>query len=60
MTKNKDDKLANLFKYLELLTDAYFTDDPLDVKPLIKRVTFLIEMEFNESYEGEEKDANQI
>lgn len=47
-------KLEKLFKYFELLSGAYFTDDPLNVKPSIERVLFLIEMEFNKSFEEEE------
>lgn len=47
-------KLDKLLKYLELLTGAYFTDDPLNVKPNIERVTFLIEMEFNKIFDEEE------
>lgn len=54
-----EDKLEKLFKYLELLTGAYFTDDSLNVKPSVERVIHLIELELNEMYEGEEKDASQ-
>jgi hypothetical protein len=48
-------QLENLFKYLELLTKAYFTDDPLNVKPSIEKVTLLIELEINKGYGTEEK-----
>lgn len=56
----KDDKLEKLFKYLELLTGAYFTDDSLGVKPSVVRVIHLIELELNKMYEGENENANQI
>ena len=35
-------KLDKLLKYLEILTKAYFDGDPLNVKPSIDRVTFLL------------------
>jgi hypothetical protein len=43
-------RLCNLFKYLELLTKAYFTDDPFNVKDSIEKVMLLIELEFNKGY----------
>ena len=46
-------KLDQLYKYLELLTKAYFTDDPLNVKPSIEKVMLLIELEINKGYEEE-------
>lgn len=48
-------KLENLYKYLEILTKAYFTDDPLNVKPSIERAMLLIELEINKGYEEEVK-----
>jgi hypothetical protein len=47
-------KIQMLFKYLELLTKAYFTDDPLNVKPSIEKVLLLIELEINKGFEKEE------
>jgi hypothetical protein len=43
-----------LFRYFELLSKAYYTDDPLNVKPSIEKVILLIEMEINKNYESEE------
>lgn len=51
---SKQDKLENLFRYLYLLTGAYFEKDPLDVKRSVERVKHLIELELNEKYEMEE------
>ncbi|MDC2863838.1 hypothetical protein [Bacillus sp. BP-3] len=48
-------RLEKLYKYLELLTKAYFTDDPLNVKQSIEKVMLLIELEINKGY-GEEVD----
>lgn len=49
-------KLDKLLKYLEVLSGLYFEGDPLNVKKSIERVAFLIEMEFNESFdEGGER-----
>lgn len=54
MDKNR---LDNLYKYLDLLTKAYFTDDPLNVKASIERVFILIELEINKGYgEGDLND----
>ncbi|HDR3446993.1 hypothetical protein P4V72_08505 [Bacillus thuringiensis] len=49
-----DIKLEKLYKYFDLLTKAYFTDDPLNVKPSIEKVTLLIELEINKGYEDDE------
>lgn len=49
-----DIKLEKLYKYLDLLTKAYFTDDPLNVKPSIEKVTLLIELEINKGYGDDE------
>lgn len=46
-------KLEKLYRYLELLTKAYFTDDPLNVKPSIEQVMLLIELEINKGLEEE-------
>lgn len=50
-------KLDKLLKYLKVLSGLYFEGDPLNVKKNIDRVTFLIEMEFNDSFE--ERDAEK-
>lgn len=42
-------KLEDLFRYFELLTKAYFTDDPLNIKPSIEKVLLLIEIELNKT-----------
>ncbi|WP_187445015.1 hypothetical protein [Rossellomorea vietnamensis] len=51
MSESRTDKL---FRYFELLSKAYYTDDPLNVKPSIEKVMLLIEMEINKNYESEE------
>jgi hypothetical protein len=52
-------RLENLFKYFELLTKAYFTDDPLDVKPSIQKIMLLIELEINKGFGQEVKHVDQ-
>lgn len=46
--------LAYLFRYLELLTKAYFEDDPLNVKPSIEKTLLMIELEISKGFEKEE------
>lgn len=46
----EDEKLEKLLKYLKVLSGMYFEGDPLNVKESINRVTFLIEMEFNDIF----------
>ncbi|MFS0594206.1 hypothetical protein AB1L05_21765 [Cytobacillus horneckiae] len=46
--------IAYLYRYLELLTKAYFDGDPLNVKPSIEKTLLLIEMEINKGIEMEE------
>lgn len=48
-------KIEKLFRYFELLSKAYFTDDPLNVKPSIEKVMLLIELEINKGYEKEDR-----
>lgn len=49
-----EQRLEKLFKYFELLSAAYFTGDPLNVKPSIENVLLLIELEINKSFKEEE------
>lgn len=49
-------KLDKLLKYLKVLSGLYFEGDPLNVKKSIDRVTFLIEMEFNEGFDEREAE----
>lgn len=46
--------LAYLFRYLELLTKAYFEGDPLNVTPSIEKTLLMIELEISKGFEKEE------
>lgn len=49
-------KTEMLFKYLDVLTKLYFTDDPLNVKPSIEKTMLMIELEINKEYGKEHED----